>query len=56
MSTTLCFDFGNTRLKAAVFEHDQIVKIIRLADDSEQTMKSLLEEYKPDKSILSSGY
>jgi len=54
MSTTLCFDFGNTRLKAAVFEHDQIVKIIRLADDSEQTMKSLLEEYKPDKSILSS--
>jgi len=54
MSTTLCFDFGNTRLKAAVFKKEQITKIIRLADDSEQTIKSLVEEYKPDKSILSS--
>jgi type III pantothenate kinase len=54
MSTTLCFDFGNTRLKAAVFKHEQIAKIIRLADDSEQTIKSLIEEYMPDKSILSS--
>ena len=54
MSTTLCFDFGNTRLKAAVFKHEQIAKIIRLADDSEQTIKSLIEEHKPDKSILSS--
>jgi type III pantothenate kinase len=54
MSTTICFDFGNTRLKAAVFKHEQIAKIIRLADDSEQTIKSLIEEYMPDKSILSS--
>ena len=54
MSTTLCFDFGNTRLKAAVFKHEQIAKIIRLTDDSEQTIKSLVEEYHPGKSILSS--
>ncbi len=54
MSTTLCFDFGNTRLKAAVFKQDQIAKIIRLTDDSEQTIKGLIEEHKPDKSILSS--
>src|SRR6185295_6098889 len=54
MSTTLCFDFGNTRLKAAVFKHEEITKIIRLTDDSEQTIRSLIEEYKPDKSILSS--
>src|SRR4030095_10408895 len=54
MSTTLCFDFGNPRLKAAVFKDEQIAKIIRLADDSEQTIKSLIEEYMPDKSILSS--
>src|SRR4030095_10335568 len=54
MSTTLCFDFGNPRLKAAVFKDEQIAKIIRLADDSEQTIRLLVEEYKPDKSILSS--
>ena len=54
MSTTLCFDFGNTRLKAAVFRHEELAKIIRLTDDSDQTIRSLVDEYKPDKSILSS--
>ena len=54
MSTTLCFDFGNTRLKAAVFKNEEITRIIRLKDDSEQTIRLLIEEYKPDKSILSS--
>jgi type III pantothenate kinase len=54
MSTTLCFDFGNTRRKAAVFRHDAIAKIIVIDDDSEQTIQSLIEEYKPHKSILSS--
>jgi type III pantothenate kinase len=54
MSTTLCFDFGNTRRKAAVFRHDEIDKIIVLPDDSEQTIQSLIEDYKPGKSILSS--
>ena len=54
MSTTLCLDFGNTRRKAAVFKHEEIDRIIVLADDSEQTIQSLIEEYKPHKSILSS--
>src|SRR5687767_12919642 len=54
MSTTLCFDFGNTRRKAAVFRHEEIDKIIVLADDSEQTIQTLIEEFKPHKSILSS--
>jgi len=54
MSTTLCFDFGNTRLKAAVFKDEEITKIIRLTNDSEKTIRLLVEEYKPDKSILSS--
>ena len=54
MSTTLCLDLGNTRLKAAVFKHEQLTKIIRLTDDSEHTIKSLIEAYNPDKSILSS--
>ena len=54
MATTLCFDFGNTRRKVAVFKNEELNKIILLADDSEQTIQSLIEEYKPHKSILSS--
>jgi type III pantothenate kinase len=54
MATTLCFDFGNTRRKVAVFKNDELNKIILLADDSEQTIQSLIEEYKPHKTILSS--
>lgn len=54
MSTTLCFDFGNTRRKVAVFHHAEIQKGIVLKDDSNETMQSLINEYKPDKSILSS--
>jgi type III pantothenate kinase len=54
MSTTLCFDFGNTRRKVAVFDHSEIRKGIVLKDDSPETIQSLIDEYKPDKSILSS--
>ena len=54
MSTTLCFDFGNTRRKCAVFNNDEIVKAIVLKDDSNETIQSLINEYKPQKSILSS--
>ena len=54
MSTTLCFDFGNTRLKAAIFNNAEISKIIVLNDDGTATIQSLIDTYKPDKSILSS--
>ena len=54
MSTTLCFDFGNTRRKVAVFNNDEIHKAIVLKDDSNETIQSLIIEYKPHKSILSS--
>ncbi len=54
MSTTLCFDFGNTRRKCAVFQHAEIDKVIVLNDDSTETIQSLINEYSPDKSILSS--
>ena len=54
MSTTLCFDFGNTRRKVAVFNKSEIDKIIILKDDADDTIQSLLDNYKPDKSILSS--
>jgi type III pantothenate kinase len=54
MSTTLCFDFGNTRKKCAVFNEEQIDKIIVLADDSVETIQSLIDTWQPRKSILSS--
>ncbi len=54
MQTTLCFDFGNTRKKVAVFKNAEIDKLIVLKDDSVETIQSLLNESKPAKTILSS--
>ena len=54
MQTTLCFDFGNTRMKCAVFRDDALVNELVMEDDSEQTIRQLIGEYHPDKSILSS--
>ena len=53
MSTSLCIDLGNTRKKCAVFENGKIILIIEL-DDAEQAINKLIEEYHPEKSILSS--
>ncbi|MBL0181109.1 MAG: type III pantothenate kinase [Chitinophagaceae bacterium] len=54
MTKTLCFDFGNTRLKAALFEGDKYINDVVLEDDSIATIEKLLAEYKPQKAILSS--
>lgn len=54
MSVTICFDFGNTRLKAAVFEHNQLKEIIILNDDNRETVEELVHKFKPEYSILSS--
>ncbi|HEV8081308.1 MAG TPA: type III pantothenate kinase, partial [Chitinophagaceae bacterium] len=52
--TTLCFDFGNTRLKCAVFNDSSIVEIILLDNDNDDTIKGLINKYQPQKTILSS--
>ena len=54
MSITICFDFGNTRKKAAIFKKKELEEIIVLKDDSNESIQSLLQQYKPQKSILSS--
>ena len=54
MSTTICFDFGNTRKKAAVFKDAEIKEVIVLPDDSVDTIQSLIDRLQPSKSILSS--
>lgn len=51
---TLCFDFGNSRLKAAVFTHDQLQETVVLGDDDPATIQSLLQRFQPQKTILSS--
>jgi type III pantothenate kinase len=54
VTTTICFDFGNTRKKAAIFNGNEIVNTIILEDDSTPTIQTLIDTYKPQKSILSS--
>ena len=54
MKKTLCFDFGNTRLKCAVFEEAIFTEEIILADDSLITIEKLLQQYQPQNTILSS--
>lgn len=54
MQTTLCFDFGNTRMKAAIFEGDQLKAVEVLKNDSEEIVHSLVNRYGVTKSILSS--
>lgn len=54
MLTTLCLDFGNTRLKCAVFKNAELVHIEVLENDSETTINALLSKYQPQKTILSS--
>ena len=52
--TTLCFDFGNTRLKCAVFEDRQFKELLVLQNDLPETMEQLISRYHPDRVILSS--
>ena len=52
--TTLCFDFGNTRLKCAVFIDGNLDEVEVLNDDTLPTIEAVLNKYKPNKSILSS--
>jgi type III pantothenate kinase len=54
MTITLCFDFGNTRLKCAVFADKSLQQVLVLDNDHEKTIQKLLHTWKPEKSILSS--
>ncbi len=53
-SITLCFDFGNTRLKCAVFDGRELLEVIVLENDETSTIQAILEKYKPVKTLLSS--
>ncbi|MEP6596622.1 MAG: type III pantothenate kinase, partial [Ginsengibacter sp.] len=51
---TLCFDFGNTRLKCGVFKNNLITEVIELSNDTPETLRQLIDKYHPAKTILSS--
>jgi type III pantothenate kinase len=52
--TSLCLDFGNTRLKAALFEEAQLKQIIVLEKDPFEHLQQIISEHCPEQSILSS--
>ncbi|HNJ93698.1 MAG TPA: type III pantothenate kinase, partial [Ferruginibacter sp.] len=54
MIKTICFDFGNTRLKAAIFEDDQFKTDLVIGNDDPATIEALLQTHQPQKAILSS--
>ena len=54
MSTTICFDFGNTRLKAAIFTSAVLVELRVLETGNVQEIEKLVAEFTPEKTILSS--
>ena len=54
MTITLCFDFGNTRKKAAVFYDTELKETVLLENDSVEIIQSIINKFQPQKSILSS--
>jgi len=54
MSTTICFDFGNTRLKAAIFKKNELLYIAILSKGDVAEVAELVHKWSPKKSILSS--
>ena len=54
MATTLCFDFGNTRLKVAVFHGAELQTVVVLDNESIDAIQDLINQYQPQQSILSS--
>jgi type III pantothenate kinase len=51
---TLCFDFGNTRLKVACFQNTKLSDVIVIDNDSSVSIENLIKKFDPQRSILSS--
>ena len=51
---TICLDFGNTRLKLALFEDDELKEILVLQNDPFSHLEEIIKKYSPHRSILSS--
>src|SRR5436190_12394624 len=51
---TLCFDFGNTRLKLAFFQNTKLIEVIVIEAGEIEIIDGFLKEFEPQKTILSS--
>lgn len=51
---TLCFDFGNTRMKVACFHQAKLAEVIVMENDGVETIEKLIKKFSPKKTILSS--
>jgi type III pantothenate kinase len=54
MTKTLCLDFGNTRLKTALFENGELKEITVLNNHPLSHLEEIIHQQQPSKSILSS--
>jgi len=54
MQTTLCFDFGNTRLKCAIFNGKELKDVVVMDNDANTTIENLVQQHAATKSIVSS--
>ena len=54
MQRTCCFDFGNTRLKCALFNGRELQELLVLENDHPETIEKIIADFKPTKSILAS--
>lgn len=54
MSKTLCLDFGNTRLKAALFADAELKELFVLDEDALQQLQKIVRQHQPAFSILAS--
>lgn len=54
MPFTLCLDFGNTRLKLALFNEGHLERVKILGEDPLADIEQILREFEPERSILSS--
>lgn len=54
MEITLCFDFGNTRLKMGVFKENNLQEIVMIEKGDAEEIKGILHKYRPSRAILSS--
>lgn len=52
--TTICFDFGNTSCKAAVFHGRNIIEVMSLSEPLTANIAAILALHKPENSILAS--
>ncbi len=54
MTKTLCLDFGNTRLKTALFENGELKEVMVLNEHPLYHLQEIIQQYQPSRSILSS--